>query len=108
MARGTVHVYSHFVFLLLFFSKVFTAYKILQQKQNGLILTDEVTNQEIMRFFSSRYEYISIINRIKEKNEKGIKKKKLDNLIGIIVKIFVFELVYSMFISAAKTQDRSI
>ena len=63
-----------------------------------------------MRFFSSRYDFISIINRIKEKNEKGNKKEKkkeekLDTLIAIIVKTFVFELVYSMFIFAAKAQD---
>ena len=67
-----------------------------------------------MRFFSSRYDFISINNRIKAKNEKGNKKekkkkkRKQDTLIGITVKIIVIELVYSMFIFAAKTQDYPI
>ena len=43
--------------------------------------------------------------------KKGVKKKRKknqkpqDTLIGIIVKIIIFERVYSMFIFAAKTQD---
>ena len=61
-------------------------------------------------FFSSRYDFGSINNRIKAKIEKGNKKEKKrknqDTLIEIIAKIIVFELVYSMlFIFAAKTQD---
>ena len=35
--------------------------------------------------------------------KKGIKKKRKEEKIGIIVKMIVFELVYSMFIFAAKT-----
>ena len=74
----------------MYLNKVFTAYKILQQKQNGSILTDEVTNQEIMRLFSSNCKNVYNINKfecelqaiysqVHNKRGQGSKIEKLIN-----------------------------
>ena len=74
----------------MYLNKVFTAYKILQQKQNGSILTDEVTNQEITRLFSSNCkneyninkfhcELQAIYSQVHNKWGQGSKIEKLIN-----------------------------
>ena len=61
-----------FILFTLFVPQSLYSLQILTTKGHGLILTYEVTNEEITRFFKSRNDFISIINRIR-KNENGKK-----------------------------------